>query len=393
MKALSLLFIFILLFSIPAVAQENEVKKELESVRQLIEQSLKEYEAGNVEEAYKAARSAYIDHFELVEPFLRPVDAEFTLELEIKFAQLREMIKKGEPVNVVEAKISEINTDLDRAEALFEKASAIVPSIATVLSFSIIFREGLEAILISAIIIAYLERSRNYRMKKYVYRGFALAIVATLVTWVIFSLITPSGESKELIEAITSIAAVIVLFYVTFWLLQRLDEKRWIEFIKARSWHAMQSGRYIALTLMAFFAVYREGFETVLFYKALYLMTPALSSWLNLGIIIGAGALILLGLGIFVLGIRLPFKYLFGLTMLVAASLSIFFIGNVVRELQVLGYVPITSIDTLPRINAMLANLLGYRRTLETIGAQIILMVLYIIGGVYLFFNLKNKRA
>lgn len=393
MKSLALLLVFLFLFFPAVQAQQGAViKKELENVRVLLEKSLKEYEAGNAEEAYKAARSAYLDHFENVELYTRPVDPEFTLELEIKFAQLREMIKRGEPVEGVRAKISEIDTDLDRVEALFEKSSSVVPGIATVLSFSIVFREGLEAVLISAIIIAYLEKSRNYSMKKYVYRGFVLALVATLATWAIFSyVINISGASRGAIEVMTSIAAVLVLFYVTFWLLRRLDERRWMEFIRAKSWHTMQSGRCTALTLMAFLAVYREGFETVLFYKALYTMTPALSSWLTLGFIIGVGALVLVGLGIFVFGLRLPFKYLFGLTMVVAASLSIFFTGNAVRELQILGYLPITSLtDTLPRINPILADLIGYRRTLETIGAQAALLGVYLIGGGYLAFKVKK---
>lgn len=355
---------------------------------------MQEYEAGNSEKAYRAARAAYLDHFENVEVYSRPVDPELTLNLEIKFAQLREMMKNGEPAGRVRAKVSEINTDLDRIEGLFEEASAIVPWIATILSFSILFREGLEAILISAIIIAYLEKSRNYAMKKYVYWGFGLALGATLLTWILASFVIDiSGASGEAIEVVTSIAAVVVLFYVTFWLLRRLDEKRWMEFLKARSWHAMQSGRYMALTLMAFLAVYREGFETVLFYKALYTMAPALSSWLTTGAIIGGGALVVLGLTIFVFGIRLPLKYLLGLTVLVAVSLSIFFAGSAVRELQILGYLPITDLtETLPKINPMLADLIGYRRTLETIIAQVALAAAYLVGGAYLLFRQKMHK-
>jgi high-affinity iron transporter len=238
-----------------------------------------------------------------------------------------------------------------------------------------------------------MDKTRNYSMKKYVYRGMALALIGTLVTWIIFTrIISISGASKEAIEVITSLAAVVVLFYVTFWLLRRLDEKKWLEFIRAKSWHAIQSGEFNALTLMSFLAVYREGFETVLFYKALFAMSPALTSWLTLGIILSIGALILVGLGVFVFGIRLPLKYLFGLTMFVAASLSIFFTGNAVRELQILGYLPITSLtDTLPRINPVLADLIGYRRTLETIVAQLALVIIYLVGGLYLSRRFKSE--
>lgn len=390
-----LLLFFILLPAAQAqeeTAAQSTVQKELDTVRTLLDEALSEYRAGRVDEAYTTARSAYLDHFENVEPFTRPLNPDLTLELEIKFAQLREMIKNRAPTEKLEAKVSEINTDLERVEALFSKSTTLIPTIAFILSFSIIFREGLEAVLISAIILAYLDKTRNYQLKKYIYYGIIIAIAASLATWPLFTyLINISGADKESIEVITSFAAVLVLFYVSFYLIRRVDERRWMEFLKAKSWHAMQSGKYLSLVLMAFLAVYREGFETVLFYKALYTMSHTLSDWLTTGFIAGTGALIISGLAIFAFGKHLPLKHLLALTVLIAASLSIFFTGNAVRELQILGYIPITPLtDTLPRINPVLADLLGYRRTLETLAAQAALGIAYLAGGVYTMFKIRR---
>ncbi len=388
----SVLFIFMLILPVNATTDE-EMQTELDKVRELMNQAIVEYEKGNAEKAYKLARSAYLDHFENVEVLTRSVAPDLTLELEIEFAQFREMIKRGEPVEDVKKKAEEIYANLEKLEGFFEESSVLAPVIGVVISFSIMFREGLEAVLISAIIIAYLERTRNYHMKKYVYLGIVLALLASIVTWFAAStIISLSGADKEVVEVATSFLAVIVLFYVSFWLLRRTDEKRWIEFIEARSWHAMQSGNYVALTLLSFFAIYREGFETVLFYQALYSMVPSLSTWLTLGIIVSSGALVVIGMLVFVFGTRLPTKQLFALTIAVAASLSIFFIGNAVRELQVLGYIPITSLThVLPKINPVLADLIGYRRTLETIAAQAILVAVYVAGGIYMWH--KSRRG
>ncbi len=71
-------------------------------------------------------------------------------------------------------------------------------------------------------------------------------------------------------EAATAILAVVVLFWVSFWLISRLEHERWMEFLKARVWTAVSLGSAASLMLIGFTAVYREGFETVLFYEALF---------------------------------------------------------------------------------------------------------------------------
>ena len=126
------------------------------------------------------------------------------------------------------------------------------------------FREGLESVLILGAIITYLEASRNTKYKKYLYYGVILAIGATAVTWIVASyIIEISGANRELIEAIAALSATAILFYVSFWILNKIEHKKWMEFVKAKVWQATTTGSVLVFVGLAFFTVYREGFETV----------------------------------------------------------------------------------------------------------------------------------
>src|SRR4051794_18828727 len=94
--------------------------------------------------------------------------------------------------------------------------------------------------------------------------------VATAVTFfVIRGVLGALPFGREVLEAVTAILAVGVLFYVSFWLVARLEHKRWMEFLRSRVWSATATGSTAALAAVGFTAIYREGFETALFYQAL----------------------------------------------------------------------------------------------------------------------------
>src|SRR5918995_674870 len=192
------------------------------------------YKENKYDEALVVARSAYLDSYENIELPLRPIDPDFTLDMEIKFAELRNMLEQQSGNENIVKKIGELQDGLDESERLVSGIGSIAPSIAFTSSFSIIFREGLESALIIGAIITYLEASRNERFKKHVYYGIILAAGATAITWFIAQFfIEISGASRELIEAIAGIAAVAVLFWVSFWVLNRIETKKWIEFVKS----------------------------------------------------------------------------------------------------------------------------------------------------------------
>ena len=369
------------------------VRSDIDTIRVQLDDTLKQYKAGNYEGALLASRSAYLDSYEKVEIPLRPIDPDFTLDMEVKFAELRNLIQAHAAYPQVESKVVEIRRGLDESERLVSGTGIVAPAIAFSTSFSIIFREGLESALIIGAIVTYLEASRNNRFKKHVYYGIAIAIGATAVTWFIAEfIIDVSGASRELIEAIAGVSAVAVLFWVSFWVLNKIETKRWIEFVKAKVWKATATGSIMVFVLLSFFTVYREGFETVLFYQAMLSFAKYMEWYVIAGLVTGLAVIAATAIVINKLGRKLPLRVLFALTMGIGAYMSIAFIGNAVREFQELGYISATSlIGTVPRLDINLATMTGIHPTLETIIAQVILLAVYIGGSLYVLI-IRPKR-
>lgn len=374
--------------------QKTVVKNKIDIIREQLEETLLHYEQGNVQSAHASARSAYLDSYEFVEIPLRAIDPDFTLEVEYQFATLRNLIKQEASQKEIHDVIIGIKRNLDESERIVTGTGDLAPTIAFSSSFAIVFREGLESVLILGAILTYLEASRNNQFKKYVYYGIVAAFAATAVTWVIASyIIEISGANRELIEAIAALSATAVLFYVSFWVLNKIEHKKWMEFVKAKVWQATTTGSVMVFVMLSFFTVYREGFETVLFYQAMSGFAKYMEIYVGLGFVIGLISLLGLYYVMRKLGRRLPLRVLFGLTMGVGAYLSIAFLGNAVRELQILDILPYTGlIGTIPRLDINLAMMTGIYPTLETIIAQVILLGVYLIASTYILIMRPRKE-
>ena len=374
--------------------QQAEVRAEIDFIRATLQELLAHYERGDYNSAYASARTAYLDSYEYIEIPLRPIDPDFTLEVEYQFAELRNLIKQRADASEVRGVIVGLERNLDESERLVTGSGDIAPMIAFFASFAIIFREGLESVLILGAILMYLEASRNTRLKPYVYYGIVAGVVATGITWVIASyIIEISGADRELIEAIAALSATGVLFYVSFWILNKIEHKKWMEFIKAKVWQATTTGSAMVFVMLAFFTIYREGFETVLFYQAMFGFAKYMENFVGLGFVLGMATLFAIYFVMRRLGKRLPLRVLFGLTMGIGAYLSIAFLGNAVRELQVLDVVPYTSMmGTIPRLDINMATMTGIYPTLETVVAQLVLLSIYMSASAYVLI-LQPRRA
>ena len=375
--------------------QKQGVRDDIDRIRLNLQNVLNLYKDAKYDEALLVTRSAYLDSYENIERPLRPIDPDFTLNMEIKFAELRNMIEQRSEYENIVKKIGEIQQGLDESERLVSGIGTIAPGIAFSASFSIIFREGLESALIVGAIITYLEASRNDRFKKHVYYGIILAAGATALTWIIAEFfIEISGASRELIEAIAGISAVAVLFWVSFWVLNKIETKKWIEFVKSKVWKATTTGSVLVFVLLSFFTVYREGFETVLFYQAMLSYAKHMELFVILGLIIGLAVIIGVAFIVRKLGKKLPLRVLFGLTMGIGAYMSITFLGNAIREFQEVGYITTTHLfGIIPRLDVNLATMTGIHPTLETIIAQLILLSVYLVGSTYiLVIQPRRKR-
>ena len=373
--------------------EKQNVRDEIDVIREQLMATEIFYELGDTQAAYASARSAYLDSYEYVEIPLRAIAPDFTFEVEYQFATLRNQINDGASIEDISTTIISLERSLDESERLVSGTGTIAPMIAFISSFSIIFREGLEAVLILGAIITYLEASRNHKFKKYVHYGIGLAIGATAVTWVIASyIIEISGANRELIEAIAALSATAVLFYVSFWILNKIEHKRWMEFVKAKVFQASAAGGTSVFIMLSFFTVYREGFETVLFYQAMFSFAKYMELYVGLGFILGIVSLLGIYFGFRKLGKRLPLRALFGLTMGIGAYLSIAFLGNAIREFQVLDFIPYTSmLGTIPRLDINVATMTGIYPTLETTVGQIVLLAVYLVASLYVLV-LRPKR-
>ena len=374
--------------------QKSGVKNKIDIIRDQLEETLLHYSRGDIQSAHANARSAYLDSYEFVEIPLRAIDPDFTLEVEYQFAELRNLIKQEAPQEEIQEIIIGIRRNLDESERIVSGIGTLAPSIAFTSSFAIIFREGLESVLILGAITTYLEASRNNQFKKYIYYGVITAFAATAVTWVIASyVIEISGANRELIEAIAALSATAVLFYVSFWVLNKIEHKKWMEFVKAKVWQATTTGSVMVFVMLSFFTVYREGFETVLFYQAMSGFAKYMEIYVGLGFIVGMISLLGLYYVMRKLGRKLPLRALFGLTMGVGAYLSIAFLGNAIRELQIIEIVPYTGlIGIVPRLDINLAMMTGIYPTLETIIAQIVLLSVYLVASSYILIMRPRKE-
>jgi high-affinity iron transporter len=373
--------------------QKSGVMSDVDFIRATLQTMLAQYSEGNHQAAFTSARTAYLDSYEHVEIPLRTIDPDFTLEVEIQFAELRNLINQNADYEKVEEATIAVRRNLDESERLVTGTGQLAPTIAFTSSFALVFREGLESVLVLGAILTYLEASRNTRFKPYVYYGIIIALGATAVTWFVASyIITISGANRELIEAIAALSATAVLFYVSFWILNKIEHKKWMEFVKAKVWQASTTGGVVVFVMLSFFTVYREGFETVLFYEAMFGFAKYMEMYVGLGFVAGLVTLLAVYYVTRKIGKRLPLKMLFGLTMGVGAYLSIAFLGNAIRELQTLDIIPFTSLlGTIPRLDINMAKMTGIYPTLESVIGQIVLLAVYLIAASYVLM-IKPRR-
>lgn len=394
--AAALVAVFIALVPAPAHAADVTTKEgleELDRARALLDNSVELYRAGDSEAAYTASRNAYLDHFEFVEIPLRVRDEELTLSLEEDFAAMRNEIEAGAEISAIESIAAELTEGLDDVERTLAEPGIAAPLLAAMYAFTILFREGIEAVLVVAAVLGYLEASRNGVYKPAVLKGVGAAGVMTVVTFVAAALfINLAPVQRELIEAGTAILAVLVLFYVSFWLVTRLEHRRWMEFVKAKVWAAATTGSTLALAGVGFTAVYREGFETVLFYQALLSFASGLEAWVALGTAAGAVALGAVGYFVFAAGRRIPIKAFLTTAVALVMVLSVAFIGNAVRALQTAAVIGVTVLESVPRLPIFLAELTGFHPTRETIVAQAALTLIYVVGAVWTFVILPRRE-
>lgn len=162
-----------------------------------------------------------------------------------------------------------------------------------------------------------------------------------------------------------------------------METKKWIEFVKAKIWKATTTGSVMVFVMLSFFTIYREGFETVLFYQAMLSFAKYMEWYVAAGLVLGLGIITAVTFVIRRLGKKLPLRVLFALTMGIGAYMSVAFMGNAVREFQEVGYIQTTHVDAIPRLDINTAAMTGIHPTIETTIAQLVLTAVYLAGSAY----------
>lgn len=242
----------------------------------------------------------------------------------------------------------------------------LAPWAAFVQSFGLMLREGFEVLLLCTALAAAAVRRGGPAMARAIWQGALAAVAASLATAVLVARVLHLADAgRETIEGVTMLLAAGVLFYVSYWLLSKIEVARWMGYLRDQVGTA---GSRWALAGVAFLAVYREGVETVLFYQALGGLGAAAPLWA--GGLVGVAALALAGLVIVRFGLKLPTRPLFALTGLLLYYLAVVFAGQGVHELQEAGWISETSVAGAPRI-----AWLGVYPTIETLALQALLLL------------------
>jgi len=359
--------------------------------------ALNAYKAGDKDRAYKLARDAYLDHFEFVEIPLRLRNPNLVLDTEFTFAEMRNHIRSGDSVDTVRGSVVKLRHQLQDVDRELAKKGIAAPLLAFGFSFSILFREGIEAVLLIAILLGSLAAGSASNYKRPLAIGIGGAVVATLITWVLATAVIDIAPiNRELLEAITALFAVVVLIAVSFWLIQRLEHRRRMEFMRARTAAAIASGTTAAFIGLGFTAVYREGFETVLFYQALSLFAEGLGLYVWLGVAAAVAALGAVAYAIIGLGKKLPLKPMLITGASILLLLSIAFTGNAIRSLQSADVIAATPVHAgWARLPVFAAELTGIHPTTQGLIAQGVLLAIFALGAAWVFWlaPLRQRRV
>jgi len=341
--------------------------------RERLNESLAAYRAGNREEAKRLALAAYLDGFEPVEPMLNARNAALLAKVEQGMGQLRANIAANRDPAEVAAQVAEIQSLFDEAEATLAPDQATSAS-AFLGAFTILLREGLEALLIVVAMLAFLNKAERPELTRSVHVGWIGALGAGVLTWwVATSLITVSGASRELTEGFGSLLAAAVLLFVGIWMHGKAQAGQWQRYIREKLHNAVARDSRWFLFSLAFVAVYREVFETILFFTAMAAEGSVGS--LVAGGLVGCAALGAIAVAMLRFSQRLPIGKFFSYSSALVAILAVVLAGKGVAALQEAGLVSIHPLAVLPRI-----SLLGLFPTLQGVAAQISTLLALLLG-------------
>jgi high-affinity iron transporter len=353
----------------------------LSLVREKLAASLDAARKGDRRAAKELALSAYLDGFEPVEPTLGARDATLLSRIEGAMGEYRAAIDQGTAPDDLANRALVLNSLFDDAE------TALAPDAASDAStflgaFTILLREGLEALLIVVAMIAFLRKAERSEVLPYVHGGWVAALVTGLLTWIVATYaIGISGASRELTEGFGSLFAAVVLLSVGIWMHGKGQADQWQRYIREKMTNALSGRSAWFLFGLAFVVVYREVFETILFYAALWTQGNGAA------LLAGAGAAVVL-LGVIAWAMlrysrQLPIAKFFTYSSWLMGALTVVLAGKGVAALQEAGIIDIAPLASAPRL-----SMLGIFPTWQSIMAQLLMALAIMVG-----FSLNRRKS
>lgn len=388
----------------------------VDAMAEVLEAAKTTYAAGDAQGAYDCVNNAYYGYYE-VTGFERVamgyISGARKSEMELQFSACKSVTKNNGTTEEFDAECDKLRSmlreDAHKLDGTTEESSGSTDStesagttrsagVATFIAcFTIILREGFEAILVVGAIIAYLLKSKGVddeaEKKKHVrpvYAGAILGIVASFISaWLLNQLKLANSASQEVIEGVTALIAVVVLYWVSNWMVSKSESEAWSAYIKNMVGKSSERGSIFALAFTSFLAVYREGAEVILFFQPMLAGDNINMVWT--GFVVGCICLVFVYLAIRFLSLRIPLKPFFLGTSILMFIMSIAFLGSGIKELIEGDVITMTSpawVAWIPS-NPVL-EILGVYPALQTVVPQLLLLAVTII--VFIWQLKRNKR-
>ncbi|WP_147533440.1 FTR1 family iron permease [Bacillus marasmi] len=295
-------------------------------------------------------------------------------------------------IPILAGKLSSKNTDLEEIKAkiqqYLQEISLIEKKQYSVWDAALIMlREGLEALLIVAALIAFLKKMNATKEQKWIWIGAGLGVVMSVVAAIIINTIfsaAMAGANREIIEGATGIIAVLMMLGVGIWLHNKSNINAWNKYINSQMGKALSTGSVLSMAFISFLSIFREGAETIIFYTG---MAPSISTE-KLLTGIGIAILILVGFAfVFIkFSTKIPLGPFFKVATVLIYALAFKILGVSLHALQLTNVISTNLIKDFPVI-----DLIGFFPTWETLLPQLLLIGTIILTMVIV--ETKHKKT
>ncbi|KFI82920.1 MULTISPECIES: FTR1 family iron permease [Bifidobacterium] len=365
----------------------------------LLDKASKASAAGDGRQGSDLVNEAYYQYYEKLgfeKTVMNAISGRRVSQVEYQFKETRMAMVQGESDSKVQGLVDDLKTMIvEDAKTLDGGAAGDVnPMTAFFTSafgqaFVVLLREGLEALLVVAAIIAYLVKAGHGNKVRYIYWGVVAGLIGSALMALLFTFVFNSaGAHQEMLEGITALIAMVMLLYTSNWMLSKSSVDSWNSYIKEKTVAAVSTGSVVSLALLSFLAVFREGAETVMFYQAIFTMAPSGSREIWMGFAAAAVVLVLLFLLIRFTSVKIPIRPFFMITSALMAVMVVIFAGGGVHALIEGDIVPATYLPAVPT-----NDWIGLYPYAQTVAAQIIALVVVVLLFVVSVFRQRRVHA